>query len=41
MHDFEIVDDMAMSVTPTVIAPDTQFALNTQPAVGLSLGLRF
>ena len=41
MHDFEIVDDMALSVTPTIIAPDTQLALNTQPAFGMSIGLRF
>ncbi|MBO4566994.1 MAG: hypothetical protein J5695_07185 [Bacteroidales bacterium] len=41
MHDFEIVDDMAVSVSPTIIAPDTQLALNTSPAVGMSIGLRF
>ncbi len=41
MHDFEIVDDMAMSVQPAVIVPEKQFAFNPQPAVGLSLGLRF
>jgi len=41
MHDFEIVDDMALSVSPTVIAPNTQLALNPQPGVGLSVGLRF
>ncbi|MBO4476174.1 MAG: hypothetical protein J5737_05600 [Bacteroidales bacterium] len=41
MHDFEIVDDMALSVTPTVIAPDTQLAFNTRPALGMSIGLRF
>ncbi len=42
MHDFEIVDDLALSVSPTIIAPDTQLALNPQqPAVGMSIGLRF
>ncbi|MBR4826367.1 MAG: hypothetical protein IKZ91_00590 [Bacteroidales bacterium] len=41
MHDFEIVDDMALNVSPTIIAPDTQLALNTSPAVGMSIGLRF
>ena len=41
MHDFEIVDDMAMSVKPTVILPDTQLAFNPSPAVGLSVGFKF
>ena len=41
MHDFEIVDDMALSVSPTIITPDTQLALNTSPAFGMSIGLRF
>ena len=46
MHDFEIVDDMALNVSPTIIAPtftspDMQLALNTSPAVGMSIGLRF
>lgn len=41
MHDFEIVDDMALSVSPTIITPDTQLALNTSPALGMSIGLRF
>lgn len=41
MHDFEIVDDLALSVSPTVIAPDMQLALNPQPAVGMSVGFRF
>ena len=41
MHDFEIVDDMAMSVKPTVILPDTQLAFNPSPAFGLSVGFKF
>ena len=41
MHDFEIVDDMAMSVKPTVIMPDTQLAFNPSPAFGLSVGFKF
>jgi hypothetical protein len=41
MHDFEIVDDMAMDVRPTVIMPDTQLAFNPSPAFGVSVGLRF
>lgn len=43
MQDFEVNDDLSMQITPTVIAPDTQFALSgTQPAAfGLSLGIRF
>lgn len=43
MQDFEVNDDIAMHVTPTVITPDTQFALNTTApsAFGVSLGFRF
>ena len=42
MHDFEIVDDLAtVNVAPTVIAPDTQLAFNTPPAVGLGINIRF
>ncbi|MCQ2181088.1 MAG: DUF5683 domain-containing protein [Bacteroidales bacterium] len=43
MHDFNVADDVALDVTPTVIAPDMQFASGTGiPAgVGLSLGLKF
>lgn len=43
MQDFEVNDDIAMHVTPTVITPDTQFALNTTSpsAFGVSLGFRF
>lgn len=41
MHDFEIADDMAMTVHPAVIAPDTQLAFNPSPAFGMSVGFRF
>ncbi len=41
MHDFEIVDDMALKLSPTVIAPDTQLAFNSSPAFGMSVALRF
>lgn len=41
MHDFEIADDMAMSVRPSVIMPDTQLAFNPSPAFGLNVGFRF
>ncbi|MBO7604298.1 MAG: hypothetical protein J6S97_07780 [Bacteroidales bacterium] len=41
MHDFEIVDDMAFEVKPTVIMPDTQLAFNPAPAFGVSVGFRF
>lgn len=41
MHDFEIADDMAMSVRPSVIMPDTQLAFNPSPAFGINVGFRF
>jgi len=42
MHDFEVVDDLAtMKLSPTLIVPDNQFALGTQPAFGLRCGLTF
>ena len=41
MHDFEIADDMAMTVRPTVIMPDTQLAYNPTPAFGINVGFRF
>lgn len=42
MHDFEIVDDLAtVNIAPTVITPDTQFAFNPSPAIGLGLSVRF
>lgn len=41
MHDFEIVDDMAMTVRPSVIMPETQLAYNPSPAFGVSVGFKF
>lgn len=41
MHDFEIADDMAMTVRPSVIMPDTQLAFNPAPAFGINVGIRF
>lgn len=41
MHDFEIADDMAMTVRPAVIMPDTQLAFNPSPAFGINVGFRF
>ena len=42
MHDFNIADDLAMSVKPTVILPDSGYAFTPgSSAFGLSVGLRF
>lgn len=47
MHDFEVNDDIAMQVEPTIICPDNAYAMNSgasnpsQNAVGLRIGLRF
>lgn len=42
MHDFEISDDMALRIQPSLITSlDTQFAFNPAPVFGLSMGLRF
>jgi len=41
MHDFEVADDMAMTVRPAVIMPDTQLAFNPTPAFGINVGIRF
>ena len=41
MHDFEIADDLAMKVRPTVIMPDTQLAFNPSPAFGINVGFSF
>lgn len=46
MHDFEVTDDISVSVEPTVITPDYgNYTFNTprsgENAVGLKLGLRF
>lgn len=43
MHNFEIDDNLALDVSPTVITPDTRLAtINTgSPAIGLRLGFNF
>ncbi|MCR5519938.1 MAG: hypothetical protein K6F21_06365 [Bacteroidales bacterium] len=42
MHDFNIGDDITMSVNPTVLTPDNSYAFSPgQSAVGMSLGIRF
>lgn len=41
MHDFNVNDNLAMSVNPTVLNLDQQYALNPNPAVGVNLSLRF
>lgn len=42
MHDFDASDDFAISVAPTVIMPDGQYALNQgNSALGLRLGFTF
>lgn len=45
MHNFEVAEDLAMKVAPTVIMPDNQFAsvggTGQSPAVGLKLGFSF
>lgn len=43
MHGFEIDDNLALDISPTVITPNTQLATlnNSTPAVGLRFGLNF
>lgn len=43
MHNFEIDDNLALDVSPTVITPDTRLATinNGSPAIGLRLGFNF
>ena len=46
MHDFEVTDDISMSVEPAVICPDNAYAINTVPAraensFGLRVGITF
>ena len=44
MHDFQVDDNITMDISPTVIAPDNAYALQSNPAdnaIGLRLGLRF
>ena len=42
MHDFEVTDDISMSVEPAVICPYNAYAINTAPPAGAtnSFGLR-
>ena len=39
MHDFEVSDDISMSMGPVVLTPDSQYAFS--PSVGMRLGIRF
>lgn len=46
MHDFEVSDDISMSLEPSVIAPDNVYAMHrtsnySQNAFGLRLGIKF
>lgn len=42
MHDFEVTDDLAISVNPTLIMPESpQYALTAPSAVGVRLGFTF
>lgn len=42
MHDFEVTNDLSMSLEPTVIAPDNYYVqAPTSNTVGLKLGFRF
>lgn len=44
MHNFEVDDDISLNVSPTMLAPDCQFASaggSVRPAFGLKLGMNF
>ena len=46
MHDFEVTDDISMSVEPAVIPPNNAYAINTAPSgatnsLGLRVGITF
>ena len=42
MHDFNISDEIAMSVSPALITPDTEYAFTpSASALGVSFGFRF
>jgi hypothetical protein len=48
MHDFEVTDDLTMNVSPTVILPYNEYAMNTpvmngsgSSAVGMRIGFTF
>lgn len=43
MQDFEVNEDLTMSISPTILTPDTGYAMapTQSSAIGLSLGIRF
>lgn len=41
MQNFEVSDDLSMKISPTVILPDTQYAVTNTAGVGVRLGMRF
>lgn len=41
MQDFEVTDDLSMKISPTVIVPDTQYAVTNTGGIGLRLGVKF
>lgn len=46
MYDFEVSDDISMSVEPAVLTPDNAYAMRTPSsfggnAVGMKVGFRF
>jgi hypothetical protein len=41
MQDFEVNEDIALHIRPSVITPDLQFASRPVNAVGISLGFTF
>ena len=42
MHDFEVTDDISMSVEPAVIPPNNAYAINSAPnSFGLRVGVTF
>ena len=49
MHNFEVTEDLTMDISPTIIAPNTDYAMapvskpgpGYSPAIGLSIGLKF
>lgn len=41
MQNFEVTDDLSMEISPTVISPDTEYAVTNTGGIGLRLGLRF
>ena len=40
MHDFEMSDDLALKVSPALITPETQYAMQFSPSVPNAVGLR-